>query len=357
MISSSIEDAMHRPKKLAIIILTYNRADAIAFYIKKIHRQLVSEDVDLIIYDSSSTNETARIVELYRQAGLLNIIYKRYRGVFDGVSLDNKVIEAYAEHAGLYRYLWLCRDGLIIEFASCKKAIFNAIEANMELIIVDNKERDLGRIGSRSYSDPSELLQDWGTNMITLGCIIVSSCWIKKVITSIPVSKANYTLWQMIAPFHYYANEPAHALSIVGRIYSYNVQKKSTAFWNSSGHALWQWAERYSQVLDLLPECYDSKKTILYKLVTSDFTPFSFSYLMRMKCSGSLSVRHIFKYRSSIKKVTTKSFFLLYVIAIFPIPHCMLRKLLYEKESLTARLFLPPFFYLREKICRLRSHY
>ena len=90
--------------------------------------------------------------------------------------------------------------------------------------------------------------------MVTLGTMIVNSRFMMRVIEEIPIDDSNYSLWQMVAIFQYYARHRIMAASYTGNVFVYNPMGTISSFWNSNGKALWQWAERWYIVVDSLPK-------------------------------------------------------------------------------------------------------
>ncbi|UIJ39539.1 hypothetical protein LWC08_15135 (plasmid) [Desulfobaculum bizertense] len=145
-------------------------------------------------------------------------------------SLDFKLIAAYSLFSEMYEYIWICRDGLIINLSKSVDKINCAIENKFDIIFIDNYSRDVHSIRDQKYTDSRKLLHDWGMNMITLGCIVFRGDYVQKIIERIPVDDKTYSLWQMIAPFIYSANIKINATSIIGDIFTYNTQKKLQHF-------------------------------------------------------------------------------------------------------------------------------
>jgi hypothetical protein len=102
---------------LCIIILTANRHLDIDAWLSIVGERIESCGVDLVIYDSSSDNATEMVVQQYVNNGMYGggVSYKRYTGIFDGISLDHKFLAALDEYSSLYDYVWPVRDGMLLE--------------------------------------------------------------------------------------------------------------------------------------------------------------------------------------------------------------------------------------------------
>lgn len=331
--------------EMCLLIPTANRPATIRCYLEAVLPACEQLGIACIVYDGSDGKDTKVICESLRQYKQLQYCY--YHGVFDGKSMDEKVIDAYKEYAQYYEYMWICRDGLVVNLIEIYPQLSKVFESSPDLIVVDNEERDIKKIGSRSYFDCTEVFRDWCNNMITLGVTIVRGQWILKVIEVCPLNDTNYSLWNTIATFQYIAEHPFTAYSCIGKAYSYNPAPAETAFWNSSKQALWQWAERWYLVISGLPEIYDGYKAEVLHLHTYDFTPFGYSFLMRMKASGSLRLRDVRQYKFYIKQVTDKAYWKICLLAWLPIPKWILKKVMFDKNSSFSKFVLAPYHIIK----------
>ena len=114
--------------KLAVIIPTANRPESIAYYLETIIEKFNDYGIDFIIYDSSDNEETKKIVVKYQKKGYECLKYEQYTGIYDGYAIDDKIIEAYKRHYDYYEYLWLMRDGLIINIPLCASKIYDLMK-------------------------------------------------------------------------------------------------------------------------------------------------------------------------------------------------------------------------------------
>lgn len=56
-------------------------------------------------------------------------------------SLDHKIIKAYSDFYNDYDYLWICRDGLIINLEYIYELLYKAMKMEVDYIIVDSMFR------------------------------------------------------------------------------------------------------------------------------------------------------------------------------------------------------------------------
>lgn len=278
-------------KKLAIIIPTANRHRDIAYYLQERTNVCSLYGIDLIIYDSSDDDKTEWITRKYMAQKDSTVKYMRYRGYFDGVSIDEKVITAYRDLADEYEYLWACRDGHLINFWLIEKDLYGILSGKPDCVVVyDHGQNELGLPKLKSYTDCTKVLEDHCRHMAILGVSIFSAAFLKKVIEEFPVDQVtNYGLWQPIAMFQYWAKHPGPVVSYVNAMFSINAHATPSSFWNKKGRALWQWGERWCTMVEALPEEYQNSKHKIMEIRMADFTPFEPKQLVIMRANGSLT--------------------------------------------------------------------
>lgn len=289
--------------KLAVIIPTANRPESIEYYLKTIIERFDDYGIDFIVYDSSSDDKTKEIVKEYQAQGYDCLKYERYNGDYDGFSLDEKVIEAYKSHYDCYEYLWLMRDGLIINIPLCSSKIYSLMMKKYDVIVVDDYSRDPDCTEPViEYVDSGAFFHDQIHQMTVLGLSIVKSSFIREVIKEQPLDKTlSWGMWQPIAFFHYFSGHPVHAVSFVGSLFLHNVMTRKSAFWTK--HLLWQWAERWYIMIDQLPAVYNRYKTTAWRIGMSDFHPFWPWFLVSARAYQGLTWRKYFQNRKYLPYV------------------------------------------------------
>lgn len=323
-------------KKLCVVVLTRDRPKSIEFWISTHGKRLTSYGIDLIFYDSSSDDRTEAIVKNYIADGFDTIHYSRYEGT-DNNSLDEKIIAAYRKYSSKYEYIWLCRDGIVITFDFFHGRLQKLLDKRYDLVIIDSYWRDINGSGNRRYNNCVELFKDQCIRMVTLGTMIVSSRFIIDMIDKIPVDMIkNYSLWQAIAPFEYYANHKVNAVSLTGDVFIYNPNGTPSSFWNSSGKALWQWAERWYNVIMNLPKVYDNEKANVLKIKMCDFDPFGIRQLLIIRSNGGLRLKDIRKNKQYITHVTETAIWKFYALCFVPV--WLVRYALTHKDKTGGKL-------------------
>lgn len=312
--------------KFATIIPTCNRPEAVKYLLNYVAASYRRLGVDIIIYDSSDNNQTKNVVQTIQSSGYYNVIYKKYLGVFDGFSLDHKIIDAYKEFANQYDYLWLCRDGLVPVIDEIIEKINYYAAQHVECFIVDTKSRTNFLEIEKEYStleDCNDFLLEQSSRLQTLGMLILSSKLALKMIQCVPLSDATYSLWQMAAPFHLFAQAPYKIVFFSRNVFAMNPDASTTHFWGKAKKALEQWARRWYLVITNMPQVYNNAKEKCLMVYTVDFHPFTYKTVLDMRGWGHLNLKLVTQYKEYLIK-TTKTHYN-YFLMVSLIPPCISR--------------------------------
>ena len=304
-----------------VVIPTCNRPEAIKYILEYTSISYRRRAVDLIIYDSSDNYDTKNIVESFIHNGYQNVYYKKYSGVFDGFSLDHKIIEAYKEFSNGYDYLWLCRDGLVpVIDEIIEKFIFYKQE-KIDCVIVDTKSRNYGLEIEKTYFGKEDcllFLKEQVTRLQTLGMLIFSKEYALYLLNEFPLTESTYSLWQMAVPFHSFVRRDLKVIFTTRNVFAENIGASKTHFWSKSEKLFEQWAYRWINVVDKLPNEYNELKKECYMVYTIDFHPFSPATIMKMRTKGGLNHRILKKYKKYIPLVTKTPMWYFNVITYTP---------------------------------------
>ncbi len=306
-------------KKLAVIVPTANRPESIRYYLQQVGKAHEFYGIDLIFYDSSSNDETERIIEEFTEGECEHIIYERYTGGFDGITIDEKGTTAYSVFSKRYKYVWMSRDSWVIDIASIQKELFHYIRKLPDAIVLYSPGEDEKHIGYREYTDCAELFRDSCCHMSILGATIFSSEFMRRVLQNQPLdNEKNYGMYQPIAMFAQWASQPMFVISQTINYYYRSIYSSDISFWNKNGRALWQWGENWYSLIHGLPSVYDTAKPDIYKFHIVGFTPFKFAESLIMRTTGSLTCKKVKQYAEYLPLVSDHSLNWFYAVSIIP---------------------------------------
>lgn len=318
-----------------MILLTANRYGSIDSWLYISAKEFYHSGVDIIVYDSSDDDRTEAVVRNYQIDGLDNVKYVRWTGEWDGFSLDNKFMDACHEFAGEYDYLWLCRDGLIVLPSALPVVLKRLSACDLDMLVVNDEFRDFRNLGNRFYDNPVELFRDQCVHMATLGVVIIKNSTIEAIMREIPLEKGkNYSLYQPVAFFQYFADKHILADSVVHKnIFSYNPQSAAKSFWSKK--TFLQWCGIWHELITNLPAVYDKYKKEALVVEMYDFKPFKVENLIKLKESGAITYKMVREYRDRIPLVCDTNIEVFYAIALLPkfFVKYVLQKLLIKKDE------------------------
>lgn len=311
----------YRKKQLnmVIVIPTCNRCTSIDYLLFKSIKDIWFLGIDIVVYDSSDDNRTEAVVKNFILDGYDNIIYKRYEGAFDGLSIDQKVIAALREHLN-YDYIWVMRDGLVPTLGSEYDEFLKIFRNCPELVVVDSSCRNNGDHYIKKYSSSTSFFLDNMARATVMGCLILSSNTANYAVNHYAINQSNYSLWLATIPFYYCAEKQTAPILYISDMFEYNIASTKNSFWNKSGRAFEQWAYRWDTVITALPSVYDEYKPIVEKIEMSDFHPFSMESLLRMRGNGGLTLSLVRKYQDKIPKVCNTPVWKFVLAALMPKP-------------------------------------
>src|SRR5665213_1368899 len=135
----------HERPLLTIAIPTYNRSGLLNQTLSVLYAQILRHpDVEILISDNHSPDDTMAIVQRYLELGLPNIRYQRHA---ENIGPDANFISCYDGAQG--RYFWLCGDDDII------------IEGALDRLIERLHAEDYDLIYATSYSFQNDYVAEY----------------------------------------------------------------------------------------------------------------------------------------------------------------------------------------------------
>lgn len=152
--------------ELEIALVTYNRCDFVAEWMKRCYESIRRRNIHLSIYDSSTNRDTERYVNEWKARMNDNRI--EYYHVDSGINIGYKPMLPILNAKS--KYLWISGDSRCHDFECLDEKVFPYLRQDIDCVlfhILNNEEND-GKI----YTDKNELLRDCFVSMTCIGLSI-----------------------------------------------------------------------------------------------------------------------------------------------------------------------------------------
>lgn len=157
---------------LSILIPTYNRAALLDLSLNSLINSIKKFDVEIIVCDNASNDNTSYIVESY----IKNFPCLRYYRQAENLGYDRNVMSCL--NYSNADYIWILGDAYRID-SNELSTIINILEQRSYSAVVVNAKNRIKNIPSKIYEDPSMLLADLGWHMTLLNSCVFSCEFIK----------------------------------------------------------------------------------------------------------------------------------------------------------------------------------
>lgn len=303
-------------KKLAFILPTSNRPASISYYLEKQIDAFSSCKIDVIVFDSSDTDETKQIVERYQKQGISNLIYHFFvEKEIDKRAIDRKVYTACKLYAAQYEYLWFSSDSTVFDIVSLWNELEFAMNEKLDYIVWNHIQEKHPK--ERYYNDSRFFLLEYSWVMTLLGANVISSKCLLEAVHQFPVSNGDdFSFWIPLAIFHLFSERKINA-KVLGHPLPYAMNPaRGDPFWKQSGDTLWQWAKVWPEAVDALPCYYNEIKENIIRSQEKHMKMFTFKSLLSMRASGQIHLQDVIKYRTNISRVSKTPIWCFYLITI-----------------------------------------
>ncbi|MDD6655895.1 MAG: hypothetical protein PUE95_01125 [Lachnospiraceae bacterium] len=305
--------SMEQEITIEIAISTYNRPKILQSWLDENYVPLRELGISLSIYDSSTNNETERLIKSFNTSTSLGEI--RYVKKESSIRLDEKVLQSILDSSS--KYVWPLSDSVSIDFKDIKNKVFPFLERNYDFACLFGNTY-LNNDGE-TYSKPIDFFSDCFWHATWLGGIIF-----KRDIFSPLYDEMIYK--KMIEK--YYRNDGFSYLGIFFELISNETVKASFSIVRCDGkigkNKVPGWLKRYMEVwcdnliyfVDSIPDYYNSAKNKVLK-ETWKVLDLDGVWCCRARLSGGLNKENFEYYEkkgyinrvvddaSTIKKIAT----------------------------------------------------
>lgn len=300
---------------LCILIPTYNRSDAIDYYLGKKLDVFSAAHFDVVIYDSSSNDLTQNVVEKYMKKGYDCLHYVTYKDPEGDIYGTKKSRDALVECADHYEYVWLCGDTAILLLEEYQDELFELIKNGYDVIhIYVNKmgipsERDMDY--KRFFKCFFWSMTHWCSFILSKRFIKKMDKWMTEYLTM------NYVTILVFAIYATLPNENFKIAYINHKVYKcspYRTVNTST----SNKDTLRGYAEGKNIGIDNLPKEYDSIKDIAKKSFSENMGMFSWQGAINLRADENLTVNIILRYKKHLRQMTDVPMLWFYLWSVIP---------------------------------------
>lgn len=299
---------------LSVCIPTYNRPNIVKDTLRYELASMKELKVDMYIYDSSSNNETEKIIVEFQNKGFNNLYYIKLPS---DISLENKVTKIYQKYEieKDYEYIWLTNDVFGISKILLKD-VLSYLGHEYSMILVNN--RDMERIGIKEYNNQGNFFDDCAWRSTLFGAVITN----KKLLEKVDWDKilAKYTGIEFFYVAMYFETilqlDKFRALHIgTGNGIRYSKLKKDS-HWKEKTFQVW--CTYWQEAINMLPQYYKNKAIVIKKLgiYSGLFTKVG---LVSAKINGLYNYRIYKEFKYRLLATTNLSNVSLFIISITPI--------------------------------------
>lgn len=153
-------------KSVELAISTYNRSSILGKWIDSNYTDISNLGFSLAVYDSSTNNETQKLISLINSQSTKKI---KYRRIDSNVRLDEKVLISMMESE--FEYVWPLGDSRHINFADFEKKVVPFLQKGYDYMCIwsESKVNNDGK----TYQDSVSFFNDCFWHVTWLGSLII----------------------------------------------------------------------------------------------------------------------------------------------------------------------------------------
>lgn len=299
-------------KKLAIGIMTFNRAKIIREDLAAIVKPAKEYDIDIYIYDGSTNRDTESVVKTYIEAGYNHIYYihaDAHLSVGESVyqRLEGVLFETEA------KYVCLCSDHRVIK-SNYYSEILSYVDKDYDIIMLhDNLLK-----GIHTYNSLTEFVNATIVSLTAWGATIIKKSLLaplayREICEATPSFGVSSIYLRAIGKAEMFRGATINT----GRslcVESAQYKGKS----NSSKNMWTSWIVDWYRFVESLPAAYEDIREGLYNRPDLEKGFFSFNELLRQRSEGQFDWKKCHEYRNCVKKVVCLPYAVVFVIAVLP---------------------------------------
>ena len=322
--------------KFCIIVPTCNRINAVRYWLDNKAKEFFEYGIDLIFLDSSDNDDTKNIIEKYK---FQNVFYEKYdnKQIYPN-DLDEKFVYSLKSTSDKYNIIWPCRDRSFPVIKNVYKNIIKAFENKKDFIVVYPHQTEETKVIEKNYDSCIELAYKMFGEMTSLGSIIYSSGFAKRLVYNQPVKRGiNLGLWGPVSVFHEIVNGFS-AFYIKTEAFEY--MPYSASFWMKNKSAFNLWVKSWPLMVENLPDEYNSIKYDILTFKNWNASPIDILSLLNYRLYNDFNFFNVIKKHSVLETITQGHFYRVLLISLMP--KYLVKKILKKKHKLLKKILIMP---------------
>lgn len=156
-------------KKLCVAIPTHNRVGDVKNKLEHEIALFAECDIDVHIFDSSTNEDTKKLVGSFRDAGYGNLFFHKYS---DGPSSNEKVYRIFEWASGTdYEYIWMIHDHTICN-EDAVKYLMQALDQRADFLLLNMQA---GEYGTKRFENLDSFLIEGAWRLNSFGASVVNN--------------------------------------------------------------------------------------------------------------------------------------------------------------------------------------
>lgn len=302
--------------KIAVCIPTYNRSQIVDEFLVRCSADYLNFGIDIYIYDSSTDNETERVVKLWQER--LGCLY--YIRMPSCLHANMKVFKIFQQQGlkVIYDFIWVCGDSLRFS-KEALSLIVPRVTPDYDMIEVNGMDKE--KLGIRVYDDLNDYFKDCAWHLTLFGAVLLN---VKTMLTGVDWKgyELRFSSKELINFSHvsFYFNILASMKSFKALHLSLNSSLATTSGLKENsgwyGDTFYVICCGWVQTIKRLPSCYKDKREAMIKF--GRYTVFNTMDLLKLREDGYFNKSIYKKYRGIWKEVGDIPVIKLYMIASMP---------------------------------------
>lgn len=313
-------------EKLVMCVLTYNRDKVIQTFLNKEIEMLKQNQVDIIIYDSSESNKTERVVQLFQAQGYSNLYYEK---TDSSISSNVKFFNVAANISSKYEYVWISHDHTVFNGESVKH-ILECLTDAPDFIYLRKQCSDYKCVIENNLNEfamkAAWQLGRFGAAIIRNNTFLKKVDWAKMSEKYLTDKRLNFSQIGLYLEQLSLMDNP-HVMTLeFPREAFYDLFRFQKASWDSETVRIC--LESWGEVISALPNVYSDKNSLLQ---TIDKYFLSKNKIIEMKKMKQYNLVAYFKYSKWIQLIVPEMKMDFLMIAVLP---CKLLQVIYSRKTL-----------------------